>query len=120
MMDLLNTKSYDLYYADQSYLERTFDQIQRDFDMTGISFDRDKNIPKSYLELYQMVLRNIHHLIKQDHSQFKNLLYRIDVSENAIHRKMALNADLKLEEEISKMIIERCLLKVLTREKFSQ
>jgi len=120
MMDLRNTKSYELYYADQSYLERTFDQIERDFDMTGISFDRDKNIPKNYQELYQLVYRNIHDLVKKDHSQFKNLLYRIDVSEISIRRKMALNPDLKLEEEISKLIIERCLLKVLTREKFSQ
>ena len=31
------------------------------------------------------------------HSQFKNLLYRIDVSEISIRRKMALNPDLKLE-----------------------
>ena len=119
-MDILNAKSQKLYFHDPGYLKKVLDQIQRDFDMTGISFEGNSKPLKVYAELYSLLLKNIHRLVKEDHKQFKSLLYRIDVSENSIHRKMALGNDLKLEEEISKLIIERCLLKVLTREKFSQ
>lgn len=119
-MDLRHSKSAQLYFEDKSYIEKTFMQIRRDFDMTGIPFEWDKVIPNDYKELYLLVLRNINDLIRRDHSQFKNLLYRIDVSEKEIHRRMATKSDLKLEVEISRLIIERCLLKVLTREKYSQ
>ena len=119
-MDLSLSKSVELYFKDLSYIKKTFMQIQRDFDMTGIPLEWDKVLPKDYQEFYQLIFRNIHELIRQDHPQFKNLLYRIDVSEKEIHRRMATKADVKLEEEISRLIIERCLLKVLTREKYSQ
>lgn len=119
-MNILNAKSQELYFHDHGYLKKVLDQIQRDFNMTGISFVGNSEPLNVYAELYSLLLKNIRRLMKEDHKQFKNLLYRIDVSEISIHRKMALDKDLKLEEEISKLIIERCLLKVLTREKFSQ
>ncbi len=118
-MDLHHSKSALLYFEDKSYIEKTFRQIKRDFEMTGLYMENEDILPTSYAALYSIVLFNIHSLIRADNIQLKNLLYRIDVSEKEIHKRMASKTDAKLQEEISSLIIERCLLKVLTREKYS-
>ncbi len=87
--------------------------------MSGVIFNTSIKEVKSYAEVYDLVLENISELIISDSPQFKNLLYRIDIPEIAIHKKMALGVNQALEEVLSKVIIERFLLKVLTKEKFS-
>ena len=118
-MGLSKANSHQIYFDDKDYLRKTLTQIKRDFDMSGVSFDGDLNNPENYSVLYKLVNDNISKLIHNNNIQFKNLLYRIDISELTIHKRMGLSSDVKLDEEVSKLIIERCLLKVLTREKFS-
>lgn len=118
-MDLYKSESGIIYFENADYLRRVFEQILRDFDMSGVPFKGEDESPQSYTELYTLLQSNITSLINESSSHFKNLLYRIDVSEKKIHQRMLLRNETQLDEVVSKMIIERCLQKVLTREKFS-
>jgi hypothetical protein len=119
-MDLLRSNKGLVYLEDKKYLAKVEEQIARDFDMSGLDFEIGKHTPESYQELFDRVYAPIHSLILSGDLQFKNLLYRIDVSEKKIHQRMLLRHEDKLDELVSKMIIERCLQKVLTKEKYSQ
>lgn len=118
-MDSLRSRSNQLYFEDKKYLRLTLDQIQRDFDMSGVVFNRAKGEVENYAEVYDLVYENVSELINSTNLQFKNLLYRIDIPEITIHKKMASGINQTLEDVVCKLIIERCLLKVLTKEKFS-
>lgn len=118
-MDLIKSDSGIIYLEDAGYLQRILEQIKRDFEMSGLGFESEHASVKTYSELYSEVFDNVSNLINTSNIQFKNVLYRIDVSELSIHKKMALRNETQLDEVVSKLIIERCLLKVLTREKYS-
>ena len=118
-MDLYKSETGVVYLDNEDYLKRVFSQIARDFDMSGVPFEGENESPSSYKELYDLTLRNISTLINEGSILFKNLLYRIDVSEKKIHQRMLLRNETQLDEVVSKMIIERCLQKVLTKEKYS-
>jgi hypothetical protein len=119
-MDMIRSDKGLVYLEDKKYLAKVAEQIARDFDMSGMDLDIGNHTPESYQELFDLVYPPIHSLILSGDIQFKNLLYRIDVSEKKIHQRMLHRDESKLDELVSKMIIERCLQKVLTKEKFSQ
>lgn len=118
-MDLIKSDAGDVYFENADYIQRVLSQIQKDFEMSGLAFDLGTHSVHTYSELYTEVVTNIASLIHTSSIQFKNLLYRIDVSELSIHKNMAAKNTSQLDEVVSKLIIERCLLKVLTREKYS-
>ena len=118
-MDLSKSNSNRIYFADKDYLRKTTEQIQRDFNMSGVNFEDPISLPETYNELFTLVLENIAVLVRTSDNQLKNLLYRIDISELSIQKRVANSIDIEIENVISSMLIERCLLKVLTREKFS-
>lgn len=117
-MDLLRSENGLVYLENKKYLSKVADQIERDFDMCGLALERGNKPPESYHELFELLYPTISKLISSGDTQFKNLLYRIDVSEKKIHQRMLLRHEDKLDEVVSKMIIERCLQKVLTKEKY--
>jgi len=119
-MDLLKNNDYQLYFEDQSYLEKTHAQIQRDFEMCGFTFNVDNTLITNYSKLFHLLLERLEELSTTGNTSVKNLLYRIDVSEKAILNRMARVQDAEFEEVLTTLIIERSLLKVLTREKYSQ
>ena len=118
-MDLSKTYSNKIYFENKDYLKRIAEQIQRDFDMSGVLLNGSIDKLNNYGDLYTLLLENISELIHSNSIQFKNILYRIDVSELTIHKSMGLKVDAVLEEEVTKLIIDRCLQKVLTKEKYS-
>jgi hypothetical protein len=118
-MDLFKSDTGIVYLEDQHYLSKVYAQIIRDFEMTGIDVEWNVASPESYTELFEALYYHINRLVLSGDSHFKNLLYRIDVSEKRIHQRMITLDESKLDIVLTKMIIERCLQKVLTREKFS-
>lgn len=94
-------------------------QIKRDFEMAGCDFELPKNEIEELEELQSALAFNLDPLMKENSSRLKNLLYRIDVSEKSIYNEMAVNQDLQLANLLNLKIIERELLKILIREKYS-
>lgn len=118
-MDLAKSNSNRIYFEDKDYLRKTLEQIQRDFNMSGVNFDDPITLPETYNELFSLVLDSIAVLLRNSDDQLKNLLYRIDISEISIQKRLMNTLNSEIDTVISNMVIERCLLKVLTREKFS-
>jgi len=107
------------YVDKKAYVNKCFNQIVRDFEMSGLSFEGGIAEESSFEQLIDEVYYNVGLLVEGNTSSFKGLLYRIDLSEKAIQDKMMNSEDAILEEVIAYMIVERCLLKVIFREKYS-
>ena len=118
-MELIPKPELKLYFDKKSYLKKVLFQINRDFEMAGCDFELPKNEIEELQELQNVLAINLEPLMKENGPRLKNLLYRIDVSENSIYKEMAGNADLQLAALLRNKIIERELLKILIREKYS-
>jgi len=118
-MELIKRPELQKYFDQKAYLNKVLQQIYRDFDMAACSFESPDGEIEELYELQQLLEMALEPLMKENSARLKNLLYRIDVSEKSIYNEMAVNPDLKLETLLNARIIERELLKVLTREKFS-
>ena len=118
-MQLIPKPELQKYFDKKAYLNKVLQQIRRDFDMAACPFESPDGEIEELDELQQLLELALDPLMKENSSRLKNLLYRIDVSEKTIYNEMAVNPDLKLDELLNSRIIERELMKVLTREKFS-
>lgn len=119
-MNLELKSSIKSYLNKEEYLEKALQQIQRDFEMSGLSFEGSFDTDVNYQSLLNIVYSNISSLFQGSGSTLKNLLYRIDISEKAIQKKMSDKSEDQIEEVICHLLIERCMLKVLIKEKYSQ
>jgi hypothetical protein len=71
-------------------------------------------------DLQKKLNQYINHLIKNDFEKLVMLLYRIDVSEIKLKQLLQQNNKKDASEIISKLIIERQLQKIKTRNQFKQ
>lgn len=107
------------YFDKKAYLNKALQLIRADFEMSACPFSAPESDVEDLPELVSLVKENITPLMKENGYLLKNLLYRIDVPEKMLHREMASRPGLQLEDLIVQKIIEREMLKVLTREKYS-
>ena len=118
-MELIPKPELQQYFDKKAYLKKVLIQIKRDFEMAGCDFDLPKNEIEVLEDLQNTLAFNLDPLMQENSPRLKNLLYRIDVSEKSIYNEMAVNQDLQLINLLNSRIIERELLKILTREKYS-
>ena len=118
-MELIPKPELKQYFDKKSYLKKVLIQINRDFEMAGCDFELPKNEIEELEELQNVLAVNLEPLMKENGPRLKNLLYRIDVSEKSIYKGMSENTDLQLAVLLRNKIIERELLKILIREKYS-
>ena len=118
-MELIPKPELQQYFDKKAYLKKVLIQINRDFEMAGCDFELPKNEIEELEELQNVLAVNLEPLMKENGPRLKNLLYRIDVSEKSIYKEMSENTDLQLGMLLRNKIIERELLKILIREKYS-
>ncbi|MEN8251645.1 MAG: hypothetical protein ABFS32_22175 [Bacteroidota bacterium] len=92
-------------------LTRALVLINKDFDL-----DIDNSEVENHDAFLAALARVIQHLLDKDFERLINGLYRIDVSEEKV--KQAFASQDNIAETIAKLIIERELQKVATREKY--
>src|ERR1700676_4982289 len=71
-------------------------------------------------ELQEKLKQHINHLIQHDFEKLVTLLYRIDVSEIKLKELLQQNANKDAAEIIAKLIIERQMQKIKTRNQFKR
>jgi hypothetical protein len=118
-MELIPKPELLPYFDKKAYLKKIAIQINRDFEMAGCDFELPNNEIEDLDELQNTLALYLEPLMKENGPRLKNLLYRIDVSENSIYNEMATYPDLKLADLLINKIVERELLKILIREKYS-
>lgn len=102
---------------ENSFLNETVEQLEKDFLMVGVNFDVPKPV-LSYSSLFNFTLHLIDALNEKDSQKILNLLYRIDLSEEIVKDEMQ-QTELSFTKMISEMIVKRELYKVIIRKKFS-
>jgi len=102
---------------ENSFLNETVEQLEKDFLMVGVNFDVPKPV-LSYSSLFNFTLHLVDSLNEKDSQKILNLLYRIDLSEEIVKDEMQ-QTDLSFTKMISEMIVKRELYKVIIRKKFS-
>lgn len=102
----------------------------KDIEQSLTLFEKDFQLDKSYLNLseekeysydqaFLKIMRVVEDLMEKDFERLLQVLYRIDVSEEKLKAALAASTD-NPASVITKMIIERELLKVKFRKKYSQ
>ncbi len=108
------------YINNIDLLEQTVEQIKKDFELFGMEIKFSGNRYDAYEELFKQVQPHIEHLMNKDYQRFVNVLYRIDINEQQLKRKLEENTSESSSEIISDLIIKRELQKVVIRNYYKQ
>ncbi|MCB9360735.1 MAG: hypothetical protein H6587_03780 [Flavobacteriales bacterium] len=108
------------YYNRTDLLEKVVAQIQKDFNWFNftITFKEDKD-ESPYQQLYKQILPLVDEMLNDDYIKLMSLLYRIDIEEDFLNRKLKENAHADTDEVIADLIIKRELQKVIIKEMYS-
>tara|TARA_R110001592_G_scaffold106824_1_gene299428 strand:- start:507 stop:878 length:372 start_codon:yes stop_codon:yes gene_type:complete len=109
-----------VYYNRTDLLEKVVAQIQKDFNWFSfeITFSGKEEI-SPYQELFQQILPLVDEMLNDDYIKLMSLLYRIDIEEDFLNRKLKENAQADTDEVITDLIIKRELQKVIIKEMYS-
>ena len=102
---------------ENSFLNETVEQLEKDFLMIGVNFDVPKPI-LNYSSLFNFTFNLVDALNEKDSQKILNLLYRIDLSEEIVKNEME-QTDFNFSKMLSEMIVKRELYKVIIRKKIS-
>ena len=107
------------YYNRTDLLEKVVEQIKKDFNWFNfkITFKNEKESP--YQELYNQILPLIDELLNDDYPKLMAMLYRIDIDEEFLNRKLKESEQADTDEVITDLILKRELQKVIIRDMYS-
>lgn len=108
------------YYNRTDLLQKVVAQIQKDFNWFSfeITFS-GKEEATPYQELFQQILPLVDEMLNDDYIKLMSLLYRIDIEEDFLNRKLKENAQADTDEVIADLIIKRELQKVIIKDMYS-
>ncbi len=108
------------YYNRTDLLEKVVAQIQKDFDWFNfkIVFSEDEE-QTPYQKLYQEILPLIEEMLNDDYPKLMSVLYRIDIGEDFLNKKLKETPNADTDEVITDLILKRELQKVIIREIYS-
>lgn len=104
--------------SDSKDIKLSLQLFEKDFQLEKDYLQLSKKKEYTYDEAFLKIMRVVEDLLAKDFQQLVNILYRIDVSEEKLKQALALSTD-NPASIITKMIIERELLKVEFRRKYS-
>lgn len=107
------------YYSRKDLLQKVVAQLKKDFNWFNfqITFKGDQESP--YRELYNQILPLIEELLNDDYPKLIAMLYRIDIDEGFLNRKLKENPQADTDEVITDLILKRELQKVIIRDIYS-
>jgi len=107
------------YYNRQDLLEKVVNQIKKDFDWFSFEIKFTGEQESAYMELFQQILPLVDELLNDDYPKLMSLLYRIDIDDDMLDRKLKEYGQIDTHELITDLIIKRELQKVIIREIYS-
>jgi AraC-like DNA-binding protein len=102
----------------ETFFDETVAQIQKDFNMSGVSLTFTFGGNNSYQSLLEQLLQQVELLLAEHKSKLQTVLYRIDLAEKKLLQAHANLPHLSLQELITQEILIRELKKVMTRNYF--
>lgn len=107
------------YYNRTDLLEKVVTQLKKEFNWVSLEINFVGKDITPYQELYQQVLPLIDDLLNNDYIKLLSLLYRIDIDEDFLNKKLKENPHADTDEIITDLILKRVLQKVIIREMYS-
>lgn len=99
--------------------EKFKEQVFKDFELTGLINDVPKINNNQLEHIFQSILNSITSIENRDTTALKNLLYRIDLSEQQIREAINKTPNRSYQEVITELIIKRILQKVILKQNYS-
>jgi hypothetical protein len=106
------------YLTKTDIVQKTAEQIMKDFSMFGLTITFSGNTEQAYTELHHQLTLQVTALLENDYGRLLSVLYQVDISEKDIQKTHIELAHYSYPEIISHQILVRDLKKVLTREYF--
>ncbi len=94
-------------------------QIEKDFGLCGLANYSPLFESNNLEHVFTNILKSISAIEQKNPEGLRNLLYRIDLSENQIKKEAAVSVTYSFQELIAQLIIKRILQKVIIKEKYS-
>ena len=105
------------YLARRSWLSATILQIQKDLSWQNLELPLSTS--PSAEELQEQLSKLFSFLEQGQYQTLMNILYRVDVGEEQIQKAMSETVDEPFSDVMAKLLMKRCLLKVLMKYHFS-
>ena len=118
-MNIPSLNELSPYYGRVDLLEKVVDQIKKDFNWFSFNVTFVGKGESPYQELYEQILPLIEGLLNDDYLKLMAMLYRIDIDEEFLNRKLKESAQVDTDEVITDLIIKRELQKVIIREMYN-
>ncbi|MBT6438128.1 MAG: hypothetical protein HOB26_04315 [Flavobacteriales bacterium] len=103
------------FHNQLNIIQETADQTIKDFDAFGYEIIFSGKEESAYEELFKQLSPLIESLINNNYKKLMNVLYRIDVAEDVINQELKNNNPSEFAAIITKIVLERELKKVVTR-----
>ncbi|MFT6166901.1 MAG: flavodoxin [Vicingaceae bacterium] len=119
-MAIISSSELVTYKNDQLIVDKVALQIQKDFQLYDEKIEFSGKQETAYDELFNQIKPVIFRMLELDSARFFSLLYAIDVEEKKVRTLLLGNEEADVATELTHLILERELLKVVTRQLFSQ
>lgn len=106
------------YYNRTDLLGKVVVQLQKEFNWFNFEINFVGKEKTPYQELFQEVLPIIDKLLNENYPKLLAILYRIDIEEDFLNRKLKENQLADTDEVITDLILKRVLQKVIIREMY--
>lgn len=120
METLLNSAALAKYRDNSEIIRKTTLQVIKDFNQFGMEVNFPDDLQYAYPALFNQLHLHVSELINSNIKKLYALLYRIDIHENAIRKKVKEQSGNELTEIITALILERELKKVILKDYFSK
>ena len=114
-MEEVNLSNLEPHYINVEFLIQTASQIIKDFEQQGHEIIFSGNPDTAYSELFIQVKPILLRLSQNNHSQFLNLLYRIDLDEKEIANHKSKIQETEYFDKLTDAVLQRELKKVIIR-----
>lgn len=120
MKNLPTLNEIPAYYHRTDLLEKVVQQIQKDFNWFSftIVFEGQAEV-SAYQQLFDQILPLVEEMLNDNYTKLLSLLYRIDIDEAFLNKRLKEVAHADTDEVIADLIIKRELQKVIIREAYS-
>lgn len=115
--ELINPSKLIEYRTQLDIIQRTADQIVKDFEIFGENITFSGKPETAYEELADQIEPIVRKLLNNNDSRFVSLLYRIDVNDEKV--KNVISGGESAVHQITHLILEREFQKVVTKAYFS-
>ena len=96
-------------------IAETFTQLQRDLSLPPGELVFDGNPDMAYRQLLEYIEPFLDELLKAGSNKFSRMLYKVDISEALLNKKLNANKSKSYVRVVSEIIIYRAFQKVVTK-----